>query len=398
MAKRLVYPTIWTPMHRMVRPDGSIQGGSQPTITIVNTVNGSDVLEWKKKIDLRRNAASNYSRREVLRAQQLSVLSQLKDYRGWFNTTWTGIPGYTVVHALPSDAVLKDQALTRAKRKLRSLDEQFKSFVPIAEVKETRKLVRQVADSTTGVLKALLDIKKGRYVHKSKAAADAWLTWSFGVAPTIGDLNSLVNTIGDYLTRNDFSATIRGTASKRFNFEVPYSRIGLSDGSNFIPVYSGVASLKYQYTAGVRFPIKSSNDYGVEDKFGLNFGEMVPAAWELTPFSWIGDYFSTMGAFLEDAFETPSGYTYYCTLATTYFYDYAVKVTAFTQPGGWDQRARLLQDGKFRGYYYLREVIGDLPHVALRLKTMDEVGRNSMNRLLNLSSLLVKDKRNLFFR
>lgn len=297
--------------------------------------------------------------------------------------------------AIPSNAntiAADDIALKRLKKKLANQQDQFNSLVPIGELKETYGLYGQVYDATTSLLKGLLDLKRRKPANLVSAASKAWLTFSFGISPTISDLNGLIGSIQSYRDRMDTVSRVKGRATTMW--------LGSNGFRNSVDACEGFvwdSSLsqeehiyQVQYTAGVRMNLKSSNSYDIPEHFGLNIENLIPTLWELTVFSWVGDYFTTMGDYLEDLWYSDAGNTIYCCKSVKYKFDAEAQ---------WSLR-RILPDyyrisdsglsiEQLSQYRFARTVLAALPHRAFRFKTAAEIGVNSVNRILNLGSLLL---------
>lgn len=286
-----------------------------------------------------------------------------------------------------------DRALKKLKGKLaRDLDE-FKSLVPLGEIKETRGLVQSTAKVTEDFLKSVLELKRGRPRKFLSSVSKAWLQWSFAISPTVSDTQQLLSSISSHLNRQDFIGRYYGSHSIKWKSQLhpatPNVVAALGGFWNFGP-WQAEHSYDVQFTAGVKFDLLSSNDYSAADKFGVGtIGEFVPLVWELTAFSWIGDYFTTMGDFLSDTFSAKGGNTFYCTKSAKYkcvAQCDAVYAPQFTF-------TRLNEKHNQPQFYYNtnfeRSVLAQIPHRTMRFKTLDEIGINGVNRLFNLSSILL---------
>lgn len=372
-----------------------------PTNVATDLKSGFVNSDWKVRAAKHEDAGSNYTLRKHKYDAPVHVMESM--YGEKWGPAWTEryttyltpadfwVPPSSIAQGYDS-TVADDIALKRLKGKLaRDLD-QFKALVPLAELDETRSLIRTTADATGELLKALVEIKHGKYQVLQKAGK-AWLQFSFAIAPTISDVNAAVNSIGSYLLKESNNLVYRGSYETAFN--------AIDNPNVDYPTYQGhyinnyrrrfAYNYRVSYTAGVKADIRSANNYGVSDHFGLSFGELPSVGWELIPFSWVADYFGTIGAFLEDTFSSDAGNTVYVTKSS--------KLTISAQG---EFYARLISEGSpwrlisYSGSphsvdctIFERTSLSALPHRALRLKTLDEVGTNGVNRLLNLASILV---------
>jgi len=125
--------------------------------------------------------------------------------------------GPVISTVIPADTVLRDQALGRLKNRLASDESQFKSLVPIGELRETRDLLKSgLIPQASSVVKTFLELKHGKLNIKEvrKRAADLWLTWSFGVSPLIADVTNLANSVDAYMRRSDQVQHYTGSSKK----------------------------------------------------------------------------------------------------------------------------------------------------------------------------------------
>lgn len=296
---------------------------------------------------------------------------------------------------IPIKTSVDDIALARLKRKLATDLDQFKALVPLAEVNETRRLIRTTADAASDLIKSLVEIRrKPRGVLN--AASKAWLQFSFAISPTLSDTEALLSSISSYMLSDNNKAVYRGG-----NKDVWVDRVlvnsddpTLINGGWHCDYIQRRHAYSVQYTAGVKYNIRSANNYGITEHFGLDFGELPSVAWELVPYSWVVDYFTTMGDYLEDAFSSDPGNTIYCTKSQRYECElegavYFKRVSDWTST--WRSPRGIWNTEPIRGktFSFRRSVLSAIPHRALRVKTVDEIAKNSVNRVLNLASVFI---------
>lgn len=290
------------------------------------------------------------------------------------------------------DTALRDLALKRLKQKLSSRSNQMNLLVPAAEIRELRGSIRAIAYAGIDVLKALIEIKKTKGKSAFQYASHAWLQFSFAISPTVGEVSDICGSIDDYL--NDASGgryTDYGAARKEWNTSAQTSVISAYGGNS--PVKMQMRhKLSYRYTAGYKLPFRSSNDYSVGKRYGLEPGALVPTLWELTPFSWLYDYFTTMGDYLEDTFITDLAQPIYVVLTKKYTCHGAYNVLPAV--GSWVKSSYIEgEQSSFDWTFVKRSSSGlTVPQRQLRFKTSDEISKNAVNKLLNLSSILVGGK------
>ena len=132
--------------------------------------------------------------------------------------------------------------------------------------------------------------------------------------------------------------------------------------------------------------LRSSADYSAVDHFKIGLPALIPTFWELVPYSWIVDYFTTVGDFLEDTFiATPANSVYL--LENRKYRASGLNYMQHTVSGGYEILSERKGTANWSYYEFERKVLSTLPHRILRLKTIDEVGKHSLTKLLNLTSL-----------
>lgn len=363
-----------------------------------NRKEGSLDPDFRTKIQKRVDAASAYTRhvckydQHLLEVMHRYLPSNGGPYIGRTYDSGNLSPVYNI--PLTNETIAADDiALKRLKGRLARNVDQFSALVPLAEIKETRNLIRSTTQLTHDLIVALLELKRGRVRNLVRKVSSAWLQFSFAISPTISDTNDLLNSIASYLLRDDHRVVVRGDS------KIMWSDTLNSAGS--IDAYPGIStwvprpsrhnhSYQVQYTAGLDLQLSSANNYGIQDHFGLSFDELPSVLWELTVFSWVFDYFGTVGAYLEDVFQAPPGNTIYCTKSVKYTLhreqDWDLRVSS---PSVYSTELKKSQTMTVDDVKFQRTVLNQIPHRALRFKTADEIGLNSVNKLLNLASILL---------
>lgn len=287
------------------------------------------------------------------------------------------------------DPSLKDLALKRLKRKLGDRANQMNVLIPLAEIRQMRGLITSLAFSATDLVKALIEVKRSKGKSAVQYASHLWLTWSFGVSPTLSDIAQLSSTINDVIAKRggshytDFGSSVKTWKSSAKNSE---SSTYFCNSTIYCEL---LHKLSYRYAAGYRTPLRSANDYSVMSDFGLEWGSLPSTAWELVPFSWVVDYFTTAGEYLSDAFSSDGVTTTYVNCTKRYtctgVYTVSPPLANFPQFVGTSSG----EGSTFKWTVTDRTALSQLPTRSLRFKTADEIGVNAIKRLLNLSSVLV---------
>lgn len=291
------------------------------------------------------------------------------------------------------DAGLRDLALKRFKNKLRDHIGQAALAEPVAEAHKLGGLVRQAARLGADVLKELIKLRKnpGKKSARSLArlASRIWLSYSFGIKPLVNDINNAITSIQDYLDREDHIVRISagsgrdGIVGLKQAATVYVGALHILNGSD-----QGSYFRSYKYIGSAKVDVRSSNHYGLMEHLGLGLGDVIPVLWELTYASWIADYFVNIGEYLEDTFEALPGTLVYLNLNTLYV---GQATRTFETPNLTSStRHTSMQVGQshLKYFSFSREKLAALPHAGLRVKTVDEIGKNAVNKLLNLAAVL----------
>lgn len=388
--RRVSYSRSDNPTLQFLHTSQSLPFTTQPYRDLV------DKPGWKALVEKKLDASNPYTRYDVkqipgvFRSYESGVSSGVKFVcNGDF--VFTTDPSFLVSTA--DDNALRDLALARLKRKLSSRTNQVNVMIPLVEIRELRSVIRAIAYSTMDLIVALINIKKTKGKSAYKFAAHAWLAFSFGIRPTLIEANEILESIDSFIQKSgDGKFTDYGAAKKMWKTSATRTA---AFGYNSTATFAGELfhQLSYRYTCGYSTPLKAANNYRLEDQFGLNFGAMVPAVWELTPFSWVFDYFSTIGAYLDDAFIADLTQTIYVVLTKKYVcnatFPVGRTVHGFNQSGYSSLTGR---NHGFKAVYVQRTPLSSLPVRSLRFKTSDEIGKNAVNKLLNLTSVLVGGK------
>lgn len=302
--------------------------------------------------------------------------------------------------SVPSDAALRDVALNRLKQRLNTSVNRTNQLIPAVELREMRGMIRSLAQESLEVaMKMALVVarskgKKGRILNSYREQMQRlWLTYSFGIAPTIGAVSDLCNQIEAKLSGSPPALKLSGTASKYWESSSVNQVTGTAFANwRFCSNAMIHHTLSYRYVAGFNPSVLSAENYGAASQFGFGLADLPSVGWELTPFSWMFDYFTNMGAYLEDTFVCPPGFTTYVVLNTKYTavvdeQVYLKKISNFPgyTTGYADVHSR---NGKRQFTYFVRQRLTALPRVGFHLKSTDDIAKGAVFKLLNLISLV----------
>jgi len=340
-------------------------------------------LDWKQKVVRRQDASSAYTTTQgdciPLRWVGFCNGPNVESF-----TMGTRIGNSNIDTS--DDTILRDIALSKLKSKVMNHIEKADILVPVFELRDLRSTINSITGFTTDTVLALIKAKRSGGKSLLKQVSNLWLTWSFGIQPMLSDAARLANAVESYKTRDDHFYRLTGKASKIWNITSVTNSGNIAEGATLDILSVTEQQLSYQYVAGINYKLRSTANYTAEDHLGLRLGGVVPALWELTAFSWVVDYFSTVGAWLDDVFFTLPGTTQYIVLNKRYVnatdYDFRLNTTAGYYYNG------TIDPGFMRYASFARSVLTSLPTRALRIRTTDEVGKYALTKLMNLAAVL----------
>lgn len=339
--------------------------------------------DWKQIVAKKQNATYPYSRTG---GEAAPVIYRGTCYSATARTECFGAQIGSVLVEAADQAWLKDVALARLKNRLNGDIGQANLLAPLAESREIHGLVRQINSLAMDTLKQLLLIKRTHGKSVLKHAGQVWLGFGFGVSPLIGDLSKAAESIHKYFGRSDHTTRVHGTASTDWHSSSTNGNYDAGEGVQYFITNKAEHQLSYRYSGGVNLKLRSDGNYGIFDHLGLEVSQLPATLWELTPFSWVVDYAATVGPWLDDMFYSLPGSLTYLSLNTRYqnrvvFEGQPTKSTAKNWQG-------TFRNGYSNYFSFSRVSLTTLPHRQLRVKTVDEIGKYGLTKLLNLGSVL----------
>jgi len=366
----------------------------------INTRTTSSDPKWRWKIAHGINAAQPYSL-DIVNDVQYMTCSGFSRLKGSVLYDSNGIssycpPQYAV--GITSDGDTYNTAVSRLRKKLVKDTGYFNSWVPIGELKEFKQTVGGALSLTTNMVSGLVALKRGNLKDAYSRASDVWLSFNFGIKPMLNDMQSISESIRKQLGHTQPNRVYRASASRSFTGTPTSTFSGLvSSGCNVFAKYYTTTDVRTSLTVGVKTAIQNYVDYGAAERFALPPSNLIPAFWELVPYSWVIDYFLPIGDMLEDQFSsTPS--VLYSTRST--------KCTIKTEFSGAYVGPR---STSFEGYGnassgYIQEVLfnrvlngAQFPIRNLTLRTYDNISSHAFAKLANLTAVLAPRNRGVYY-
>lgn len=391
---------------RMIRLSTTISGCNSPDSFTSQTLGSPRVYSkcaWKRGYVNRNWRAQQALGLDVSSPYELRTVTYIPGYQqvltvarngcAVYSSTCSGVFAFDAFQGamLADDDPTDQRALKKLKSRLSDSVGMMQAMPPIAEARELGKTFKFLSSSALDILKVLVDIKRTRGKSAFKYASEAWLNWSFAIKPTLSDIEQLGRSIDAFIRQNTL-VNVRKTGSAEREWTTRYA---LQQQTSFTGQSNIVArcehSIRYSYVAGVNATLRSAEDYGLCSQFGVSVPMLVPTMWELTAFSWLFDYFTNVGDFLEDTFQAENFKTVYCTRTRKYECVTTWEVPPAVGPyilgssvTGPSTTARVLT--------VTRTPLSIIPPTRLYLKTEDQLAKNGVNKVLNLLAVLMSGR------
>lgn len=366
------------------------------------TLTQSNDPDWRSKVAKSQDASSYYYRDGWSWKAPLSSCKVRGVHLGGAWVT-TGYGKSQYLGSVPSnlhtieDVSVRDVALAALKRRLSEQQGNAKLLAPTSELKELHRLIGAATGITGKFLELCRHALLKRGMRLSKAVSGAYLAWVFGLRPLLGDINNALDAVESYLTRYDRTVRLSGAFWRDWTESVKNRGTTGTYGASVSVDTEILYKLSYRYVGSFDLLVQSANDYGISEHLGFTKSDVVPALWELLPFSWVFDYFTTIGSFLEDVFSSSPGSLKYLVLDKKL--EVVGHVRQYYSPwsdgGGsvWNMMEQKPSDGYWKYFQFVRTPQTVIPHRALRFHTLDAIGSRAVSKLLNLTAVLIQLQR-----
>lgn len=247
-----------------------------------------------------------------------------RNLRDSFNV---GRPGFSTLASLSfvygisqTEAVGRSESVARLAflSKIRDLRGDFQALPFLGELKETLQMVRHPIRGITRInrsaearFRSLWRLYRSKPARLEERLENAYLQWTYGVSPLINDIQGLVSNIKSLFDEPSVSRV-------QVTIPVPDSRIYGASGLHSFE--GGTQQIGYHHeitcSGSVRIAgaLKNELQPASVERFNalnsLELRDIVPAAWELTPYSFLVDYFVNIGDVLGGFFTDTSSLIY----------------------------------------------------------------------------------------
>lgn len=398
-------PTVTFPMRGVFRQtsryqltdgswrDYSVQSQETNLLIGIGARTTNSDPNWKAKISKGANMTLPYYvswYEQKPSVNSCEAYNPVNSIRSFDKTIRTGFEGWNPLTR--TDPVLLDQVVASFKRKLSSHHVGSSSLgAPLAEIKEVRGLIGNASTLVSDTLKTLIEIKRTKGRSVVKYASAKWLEMNFGLLPLIDDIDAGVRSLASWLNRSDRPVRITSHALKHYRSSYANRSAG-AYGTWLELRESYDCELSYKLIGGynLRLEATDSDGYNLRSHLGLRLCDLPSVAWELTAYSWVVDYFVTVGPWLDDMFYSPPGELKYLCLNRRFKadclgqYSYASNGSTILSSSNSPASASLFE--------FERTSLTTLPHAQLRFRTVDEIGNFGLSKVLNLASVLAGRK------
>lgn len=145
------------------------------------------------------------------------------------------------------------------------------------------------------------------------SAEKAFLQWTFGVAPLIGDVKAMLETM-DRLASPDQAVVVKLSVTVARDLEKKsFVTRDVVSGNRVVltKTITETAKAKVRFRGAVKVLLHPPDSVDrLKQLAGVDLRELVPTLYELTPFSWAADYVSTLGSVVNGAFVSTRNLVY----------------------------------------------------------------------------------------
>lgn len=243
-----------------------------------------------------------------------------------------GIPANVFLPTVLSTSAVKAEAIALSKiyKKIKQEQEQLNLLASLAEIGDVIRQFGRPAEALVDLTHKYLDrleyerrnLRGSKFAMRikwSQILASTWLEYAFGLAPLISDTRNVAEAFARFNFAEELSKlTPRVKVSSRGEDEA--SSVSQTSGT-FSSTYIMLRSVtqdksvsRCQYVCGLS--ASRTADFGSNaallQLLGVTPGNLLPAAWEAVPWSWLADYFSNIGNILDASVTSTASVTWIC--------------------------------------------------------------------------------------
>lgn len=281
-----------------------------PTISWTDTRTGVNVPDYARKIAMLESASSDYTIRKVI-VKPGTFMMNTEFYMGTPPRLVTeSMSTQTYINELPAPPVDLSRSLDIAMANFLSdavsKQRPLMGGVVLGELKETLNMLRRPAVSLRNGLETYL--KQARRIlntrrtvsHANSVLADTWLEYKLGWMPLVADIKSACDAYSAFKARPETMRAF-GKATESSSSKSTTTTIAGHKPNYFYYLIFAKTIYKTETTIKGVFKVPVEDD--TEDSWmrlaklsGVGTPwDIIPTVWELVPYSFIVDYFTTIG-------------------------------------------------------------------------------------------------------
>jgi len=241
--------------------------------------------------------------------REIKQLSPVVTCTNWVQKKRWTVFGYNT-YVPTSDTCLFPLATrteTRRQAKYKALNKARDMKVNVAVLfGEGRQTVRMIAETAKTLGKAYRQFRKGQFSKAAKtlgikkptgSAANNWLSYSYGWSPLISDVKGMAELAAQQVALN--GRPKRFTASGSHSIQSEFTFVTTGQGGVCLTADSRVSGTRtMQARAGLLCEVIHTES-NLAAQMGLGLWDPLLTMWELTPFSFVFDWFVDIGSWLE---------------------------------------------------------------------------------------------------
>lgn len=296
---------------RSQTPPDWIAAGNNWAVRTNSVTTGANLLDWKDRIRLCQSATTGlsgvryrYEGKDIQWVRTVSTRTfagynpqndSIYESRGQLN----GVEHPTAPTLSLSFA--NNAALMKFVKRAIAEQQSMQGCVFIGEIREALHMIRSpfkslrkgLGDHFSAVEQRARRMRKGGKLktlrETKRMVADSYLEVMFGLRPLLSDIDSGMKALAELSRSVPFAKRLNAAGEDKRMLN-PVKQESSMAGQKFVryTYQQDEAHVRYTGALSVRAP-------SVQEQFGLKMADMVPALWELIPWSFVADYFTNLG-------------------------------------------------------------------------------------------------------
>jgi len=220
------------------------------------------------------------------------------------------VPNYSGVHGSSGPMVYstaeKDRYVADAKSKCLAKARDMKVSLPVM-LGEGRQTVNMLAETARLLGRSYRNFRRGRFRQAAKelgiptpsgTASNHWLAYNYGWMPLLSDAKGLYELATKGLGHADRGPRMTFSASAKTQKDYKGTTVG--QGASNLPGGETKQEHTTRLKAKAALLVEFKSSYWAGQSLGLGRYDPLLTAWELTPFSFVFDWFIDIGGYLEN--------------------------------------------------------------------------------------------------